>query len=341
MSRPKSTSVKRPAPRVALAAALLAGFALLWVVSGARGAPARQQAAAIDLTQTCSPRRVKAGATIAIQAVLANTGDVAFTTVTIAADAGTPLNVGDDFTLKLQSGDDGDGVLEPAERWTYGGSYVAPDEDVTNIVDADAFAPGDVTVSDLAECETDVIQRPQPGVIVGARAVGGRVLVKEPGERKFVKLDGQTEIPVGSRVDATRGMINLTAGLGGGRTNSSRFYSGMFTILQRRARNAFVTLRLDGGNFRVCGRSSLSTLGTDAKRKRPVRKLWGDGKGRFTTRGRYSSATVRGTKWLVQDRCDGTLTRVLRGVVLVRDLRARKNVTVRAGRTYLAKAPGA
>ena len=70
-------------------------------------------------------------------------------------------------------------------------------------------------------------------------------------------------------------MINLTAGLGGGRTNSSRFYSGLFTILQKRARNAFMTLRLDGGNFRVCGRSSLTTLGTGAKRKRPVRKLWG------------------------------------------------------------------
>jgi hypothetical protein len=341
MSRPMSTSVKRTAPRVALAAALLAGFALLWLASTARGAPARQQAAAIDLTQTCSPQRVKAGATIAIRVVLANTGDVAFTAVAVGADAGTPLDEGDDFTPPLQSGDDGDGVLEPAERWTYGGSYVAPDEDVTNIVDADASAPGDVTVGDLAECETDVIQRPQPGVIVGARAVSGRVLVKEPGESKFVELDGQTEIPVGSKVDATRGMINLTAGLGGGRTNSSRFYSGLFTILQKRARNAFMTLRLDGGNFRACGRRSLSTLGTDAKRKRPVRKLWGDGKGRFTTKGRYSSATVRGTKWLIQDRCDGTLTRVLRGIVLVRDFRAGKRVTVRAGRTYLAKAPGA
>ena len=82
-------------------------------------------------------------------------------------------------------------------------------------------------------------------------------------------------------------------------------------------------------------------MGTDAERKRPVRKLWGDGKGRFSTKGRYSSATVRGTKWLVIDRCDGTLTRVLRGVVRVRDFRKRKTVDVRAGRTYLAKAPGA
>jgi hypothetical protein len=171
--------------------------------------------------------------------------------------------------------------------------------------------------------------------------VSGRVLVKKPGTSTFVELVGQTEIPVGSQVDTTRGVINLTSGLGGGRTSSSRFYAGLFTIFQKRARNAFMTLRLDGGSFRGCGARSLTTLSTDAKRKRPVRKLWGNGKGRFTTKGRYSSASVRGTKWLVQDRCDGTLTRVLRGVVLVRDFRARKNVTVRAGRSYLAKAPGA
>ena len=334
--------MKRTAPRVALAAILLAGFALLWVASTARGAANRQQAAAIELTQTCSPNRVAAGATISIEAVLANTGDVGFNAITITADAGTPLEDNDDFTPELQGGDiNGNAQLDPGERWTYSGSYRAPDEDATNIVDVDASAPGDVTVSDLAECDTDVIQTPEPGVIVGARAVSGRVLVKKPGENKFIELDGQTEIPVGSQVDTTKGVILLTSGLGGGRTNSSQFYDGLFTILQKKARNAFMILRMDGGNFRGCSRRSLSTLSVDAKRKRPVRRLWGNGKGRFTTKGRYSSATVRGTKWLVQDRCDGTLTRVLRGIVLVRDFRARKNVSVRAGRSYLAKAPGA
>jgi hypothetical protein len=221
----------------------------------------------------------------------------------------------------------------------YGGSYVAPAEDVTNIVDVDAVGPG-AEVSDLADCDTDIIQTPQPGVIVGARVVSGDVFFKPPGATKFVELTGATEIPVGTQVNTTHGVISLTSGLGGGRTNSSQFYSGLFTILQKKARNAFMTLRLDGGNFRLCGRRSLSALSVDAKRKRPVRRLWGNGKGRFTTKGRYSSATVRGTKWLVQDRCDGTLTRVLRGLVRVRDFRARKNVKVRAGQSYLAKAPG-
>jgi hypothetical protein len=330
--------MKRMAPRALVAAALTVSAVALSVASTALGASGRQQAATIELTQTCS-ERLQAGTTIDIEAVLANTGDQPFTTVTMVADAGTPNTSGDDFVPQLQSGDDGDGVLEPAERWTYSGGYTAPDADVTNIVDVEALADGDVAVDDLAECDTDIVQTPQPGVIVGARAVSGRVLVKVPGTSKYVELDGTTEIPVGSQVDTTRGVINLTSGLGGGRTNSSQFYDGVFTILQKRARNAFMTLRLDGGNFRAC-RRSLSTLSAEANRKKPVRRLWGNGKGRFQTRGRYSSATVRGTKWLVMDRCDGTLTRVLRGVVRVRDFRARKNVNVRAGRSYLAKAPG-
>jgi hypothetical protein len=330
--------MKRMARRALLPAALTVSAVVLSVSSAALGAPARQQAAAIELTQTCS-QRVQPEARIDIEAVVANTGDQAFTDVTLAADAGTPTDNGDDFVPEFQSGDtNGNDLLDPGERWTYTGGYTAPDEDVTNLVDAEAVAPGDIAADDLAECDSDIIQTPQPGVIVGARAVRGRVLVKEPGTGKFVELSGTTEIPVGSQVDTTRGVISLTSGLGGGKTNSSQFYDGLFTILQKRARNSFMTLRLDGGSFRACGRSSsLSTLGADAKKK-PVRRLWGNGKGRFQTRGRYSSATVRGTKWLVEDRCNGTLTRVLSGVVRVRDFRARKNVNVRAGRSYLARA---
>lgn len=340
MSHLNNSTVKRLAPRAALAVILTAGAAVLSVTSTARGASERQQAAAIELTQTCS-KRVRAEARIDIAAVLANTGDQPFTRITIAADAGTPNDAGDDFVPPFRSGDpNGNTVLDPGERWTYGGGYTAPDEDVTNIVDVEAVAPGDVILDDLAECETDIIQTPQPGVIVGVKPVSGRVLVREPGTSKFVELEGTTEIPVGSQVDTTRGVISLTSGLGGGRTNSSQFYSGRFTVLQSRARNAFMTLRMDGGNFRLCGGRALSTSSVEARRKRPVRRLWGNGKGRFRTRGRYSSATVRGTKWLVQDRCDGTLTRVVRGVVRVRDFRARRNVNVRAGQSYLAKAPG-
>ena len=48
---------------------------------------------------------------------------------------------------------------------------------------------------------------------------------------------------------------------------------------------------------------------------------------------------MRGTIWETIDRCDGTLTKVTRGSVTVRDLRKRRNVIVRAGKSYLARAP--
>jgi hypothetical protein len=46
---------------------------------------------------------------------------------------------------------------------------------------------------------------------------------------------------------------------------------------------------------------------------------------------------VRGTKWLTEDRCDGTLTRVVRGKVEVRDFVKRKTILVKAGKKYLAR----
>ena len=66
--------------------------------------------------------------------------------------------------------------------------------------------------------------------------------------------------------------------------------------------------------------------------------LRGSAKGRFRTTGRFSAATVRGTNWGVRDRCDGTLTVVRTGVVVVTDFRLHRSVIVHAGQTYLAKA---
>jgi hypothetical protein len=47
---------------------------------------------------------------------------------------------------------------------------------------------------------------------------------------------------------------------------------------------------------------------------------------------------VRGTTWLTQDSCAGTLTRVTHGVVQVQDEVRHKRVLVRAGHRYLARA---
>jgi hypothetical protein len=40
------------------------------------------------------------------------------------------------------------------------------------------------------------------------------------------------------------------------------------------------------------------------------------------------------------DRCDGTLTRVVSGTVVVRDFTRDRTVVLHAGERYLARAPG-
>ena len=326
----------------ALVAGTLVAAVILSATGTARGAGQRATAAAIDLTQTCSSR-VQPNATVQVQAVVSNTGDVQIDIPPggVVGDAGTPFVDADDFSPPFTGGDtNGNNHLDPGEHWTYDGSYQVDGEDLTNIFEVEAQTTvGAEPLNDLAPCETDVIQAPAPGKIVGVSKVNGTVLIKKKGTNKFVALRGPTEIPVGSQVDTTRGTIKLVAGLGGGRTNSSNFYSGKFLIQQAKKKNAFMILVLQGGNFRSCGARTLSAYEADAKSRKPVRRLWGNGKGRFTSKGRYSSATVRGTKWLVQDQCNGTLTVVKRGVVQVRDFRGHKTVDVRAGRSYLAAAP--
>ena len=89
------------------------------------------------------------------------------------------------------------------------------------------------------------------------------------------------------------------------------------------------------------GARAAAAVDAAKKKKGPksvLGKLWGNGKGKFRTDGKYSSATVRGTIWLVEDGCDGTLTKVRRGVVSVRDIKRKKTVKVKAGHSYLARA---
>ena len=76
-------------------------------------------------------------------------------------------------------------------------------------------------------------------------------------------------------------------------------------------------------------------------RRRRRRRLWGRGRGHFRTRGRHSSATVRGTTWLVEDRCKltggvATITRVKFGQVRVRDFITDKTKLIGQGGRYVA-----
>jgi hypothetical protein len=168
---------------------------------------------------------------------------------------------------------------------------------------------------------------PVIGKSVNAATVSGVVLIKT--SKGFEPL-GSRQIPVKSVLDTTKGEVSLTTARNAkGATQSGRFAAGLFQVLQSR-KTGLTDLKLTG-SLSGCGKASASA-------RRKTRKLRSNAKGRFRTRGRYSAATVRGTKWDTTDSCKGTLTRVRSGTVSVRDFPRRKTVTVRAGKSYLAKA---
>ena len=188
------------------------------------------------------------------------------------------------------------------------------------------------------------------------KAVRGTITVTSPGQSEHALAALGENVPVGTVVDATHGTASVTTAVTKrGATQNAIFFDGEFVIRQKRGTNAVTDIVLRSPRFsRLCGTTRASSARAAAsgepfvaesaqakrkKSKRVVSRLWGDGKGKFRTQGRNSAATVRGTRWLTEERCDGTLTRVRRGIVVVKDARTGKFVRVRAGRSYLAKAP--
>jgi hypothetical protein len=154
------------------------------------------------------------------------------------------------------------------------------------------------------------------------------VLVKVPGTNRFVALTDGRQIPVGATLDATKGRVTLTAAGRNGKTETADFCKGIFKVSQSKGYTVLtLTQKLS------CPKRRAS-----AAAGKKSRRLWGSGKGHFRTSGRLSSATVRGTTWLVQDTCTRTLTRVTQGSVTVRDFARKKNVVVRAGKRSSARA---
>ena len=170
---------------------------------------------------------------------------------------------------------------------------------------------------------------PVAGKNVNAFPASGTVKVKLRGKKGFTVLGAGEQIPVGTTVDVTRGRVTLVAA----GDAQSDFYAGVFKLSQTKGAKPLTTLTLV--QKLACGKAGKANA--SAKKKR-TRRLWGDGKGRFRTKGRHSAATVVGTKWLVEDRCDSTLTRVARGKVSVRDFVKKKTVLVKAGKKYVAHA---
>jgi hypothetical protein len=209
---------------------------------------------------------------------------------------------------------------------------------------------------------------PPPPPVLGksfnAAPVSGTVLVKLPGGHAadasaalttgqgFVPLTSAVQLPIGTQVDSRRGTLKIVTattvqvGARPPKTQSGVFSLALFKVAQARSRasKGLTTLNILEGafpgapTFASCKRHANDGATAARLSSAILQTLHATAHGRFRTRGRFASATVRGTKWGMVDRCDGTLTIVRRGTVQVTDFVRHITLLVHAGHRYLARA---
>ena len=195
-------------------------------------------------------------------------------------------------------------------------------------------------------CET--VGAPEAMENVNVSEESGEVFVKLPGTNNFVPLGPEVQIPLGSTIDTRTGKVPFFASSGGGGVagralrgpreredivQSATFSAGIFRVSQQQRTQLITRLDLTGGNFSQCGSRPPRTA---------VRKLMGEGEGEFQTKGKYGTATPSTdatTKWSTVDQCNGTLMKVGKGGVTVRDSVHGKTVHLNAGQRYLIRRP--
>ncbi len=241
-------------------------------------------------------------------------------------------------TLAFAPGD----TSENIEIVIVGGDGPEPDQKFTVVLSNArnaTIARGVATVTILND---DIPPPPEPGEVNVIPAGGGGQCVAVKGGA------GCQPLEVGQQIDVEdvlyinpRGSRVIVQSIAG----NTVFYGGRFDVAEIGADSdkPIVVLRLVGGNFKAkCGAATRTTAGlaglSAQAKKTPVRRLWGKGKGRFRTRGRYASGTVRGTNWITTDFCDGTDTRVVAGIVRVYDFVTGKFILLKAGQSYFASA---
>jgi hypothetical protein len=192
---------------------------------------------------------------------------------------------------------------------------------------------------------------PPPGQPVLGRTeevkpVRGKIFVILNGT--LVPLSTTAGLTTGTTIDALHGTLQLTTATGKGfATQTGTFGGAVFKATQTRSGplKGLTTLSLVNNafqgapSFASCTAQSAVGGSAAAVSSKVLQLLHAkDNHGKFRTKGRYAAATTRGTVWSIADRCDGTLTHVSSGSVVVNDLVRHVNVTVRAGHSYLARA---
>jgi hypothetical protein len=203
------------------------------------------------------------------------------------------------------------------------------------------FTTGATPASPSTLDQTPPTAAPDPTPVLGRTVVVGAaqgvVKVKLKGTSTFVPLTSKVSVPTGSELDTTKGSVSLVSALDTrGHSQTGTFNGGRFKVKQSKTGKGMTDLYLSGPKPGRCSAPNRASASKAAKKRK--RSLWGkDNEGRFRTHGADSVATVRGTRWLTQDRCDGTLTRGTEGAVVVRELHRKRSTVVRAGHSYLAR----
>jgi hypothetical protein len=282
------------------------------------------------------------------QVTIRGSGFLAGASVTVGS-AATSVNVLSAteitaVTAATQAG--ADEVVVTDENGTSSGgpsyTYVAPGSTTNNASGTTGIVDVVLPGSGVLTSKTLVLPPPVLAVTGNLAPVSGTVLVKLPGSSTFVALTTLRQVPFGTLIDATHGKVRITTMGPHGRLQTITLYEGMFILTQ--GRNGLVQATLAGGDFSVCPtareRAHIARAHSSrASRKHVVRKLWAEGHGSFSTKGNYAAGAVLGTRWVTVDLCGGTLYRVTSDRVVVTNLVNHRHVTVKAGHSYLAKAP--
>jgi hypothetical protein len=233
-------------------------------------------------------------------------------------------------------------------------------------VDTKTDEPATETLKDVVEKAADVLpiiqvtgtvpteaarllpppEAPVAGEQFNAEPLAGEVLVRRPEDGVLIPLEAGASLPVGTRIDARDGAVALQTAPAEGfdrPTQDAAFEGAMFKVTQPARGKRIVGIDLAHGDFESCkestrGSRARARAAAAGKRDKQVRRVFGKGKGKFRTKGRFAAATVRGTAWTVADTCDSTITRVHEGVVDVENLVTGRKVVVEAGERYVAKA---
>ena len=212
---------------------------------------------------------------------------------------------------------------------------------------------------------------PTLGKTADITPVSGDILVKDTGSNHYRHVPQGAVVPNGSKIDASRGEVQMTLALPHGSYETGVFYDGQFKLHQNGKTGATSATLTGGHSVKYCPATAIgpgdavgiaaearatasiasanasiasanaSIAGTKGKGKgkgKGLTSLWANAHGNFTTKGSGGAAAVLGTKWFTEDTCAGTWFTVVRDKIKVTAYYPHPHtVIVTAGHSFFAR----